>query len=221
MSFFGNTVGFASELADASLQKRVILPEGGRNLYDIDGVKPTTNRCTVNKMYMTTLGANRYDVSMTVRSTLAEGTYHCAQTAFPIRLEAGVSHTMSLTLEALVSGAVSFGFRKSSDDGDNNKILKRTIVTEAGKRYSCTYTPTEDVNAWLSVFVTDGTEGMMGEATFANIMVEEGAAATEYEPYYKGLSWVYNELQQREDQIDSLNEQVDSLYEIVNTLLEG
>ena len=70
------------------------------------------------------------------------------------------------------------------------------------------------MSVYFSVFVTDGTVGMMGEATFANIMVEEGAAATEYEPYYKGLSWVYNELQQQEGQIDSL-------YEIVNTLLEG
>ena len=61
----------------------------------------------------------------------------------------------------------------------------------------------------------------MGEATFANIMVEEGAAATEYEPYYKGLSWVYSKLNTQERLIDSLSEQVDSLYEIVNTLLEG
>lgn len=200
---------------------KTVLPAGGRNLYDIEGVTSTTNRCTVNKKYMTILGVNRYDVSMTVRSILAEGTYHCAQTEVPIQLKAGVSYTMSLTLEALVSGAPSFGFRKSSDDDDNNKILKRTIMTEAGTRYSCTYTPTEDVNAWLSIFITDGTEGMMGEASFSNIMVEEGTAATEYEPYYRGLSWVYNKLNTQEELIDSLSEQVDSLYEIVNTLLEG
>jgi len=218
MSFFGNTVGFASELADASLQKRVILPEGGKNLYDIDKVIPSSDRCTVNKMYMTTLDANRYDVSMTVRSTKAEGTFHCVQPELPVGLKAGVTYTMSLTLEEAISGVASFGFRNAAD---NNMLNGRTTCTEAGKRYSRTYTPAEDVSVYFSVFVTDGTVGMMGEATFANIMVEEGAAATEYEPYYKGLSWVYNELQKQEDQIDSLNEQVDSLYEIVNTLLEG
>lgn len=116
--------------------------------------------------------------------TTTAGTHKGAR--FPgMMLCKGVTYTLSASLSAFVSGAPRVGFRRAKDmaSGNKNSFISGTSVypTDNVKK-TVTFTPSEDIEAYLSMLVTDSTSDD-GDATFADIQFEVDTSATEYKPY--------------------------------------
>lgn len=173
----------SSGYVTGQITKRLIHRQGSKNLFNPREAASNSGSVQID-VYATLYGviAGDYPASYGLGiSSLAEGTYHCAQTG-PHKLKAGTAYTISAELTEYESGYVRFGFREA---GTNNILKCTPAITEAGA-YSVTYTPEEDINVYFTFFITGGTAAI-GKATFYNIMAEEGETASAYEPYYDSM----------------------------------
>lgn len=112
-----------------------------------------------------------------VYSTTA-GMYH-GMKSDAISLTAGTTYTLSGTATDITSGNVRLCVRKVSG---NTVLSNSTILFSETGSGSATFTPAEDVDVYVSVLVT-WTTAEKGDATFENIQLEVGSAATAYESY--------------------------------------
>ena len=165
--------------SDKEITNRVIR-SGGKNLYDINQVVPSNPSVTA---------VDISGESIRVYSTAASGAFHATKGNL-IQAKANTPYTMSVTVESVTSGSVAIGFRSgpgNANSNENSILGGRTTVTGPGE-YSKTYTPTEDMVIYASLFVTGNTSGETGDATFSGVMVEAASEKTGYEPYYIGLA---------------------------------
>ncbi len=98
-----------------------------------------------------------------------------------ISLKAGISYTLSYELISYVSGVAWLALR------DTGNVIKSSVTKTTPGKHSVQYTPTEDMEVYVSVFCT-GKDSAMGDITFRNAQLEVGSTATEYEPYKDGGS---------------------------------
>ncbi len=140
----------------------------GRNLVDMAAMY--TNRDSTNVEH----GENIIRVY-----TTANDTYQGARTSNMI-LRASVTYTLSAKLTALEKGTVRLGFR---DAADNSFLSDTSIIFSETGGQSVMFTLKSDTKAYLSALVTWST-AEAGDATFADIQLEVGASATEYEPFH-------------------------------------
>lgn len=161
------------------------IKSGGKNMFDVNQTVPSNTTNTAVEISENTVR---------VHSTTSSGSNHATKGNIFL-LKANVPYIMSATIDRIVKGTISIGLRSAKAQGSHsaNVVLKRASVTTTG-RHTVLYTPTENVEAYASLFVTGSTSGETGDATFSDIMVEEGSVATPYEPYYKGLSQLTAEL---------------------------
>ena len=138
-----------------------------------------------------TATASRSDVSLEITgnairvySNASTGTYHGVNFG-NMTLTAGTTYTVSLNMDAYVSGTVRFGFRYVSNSTFVSGASK--IGLTAAGAYSFTFTPSKDMEVYLSVLVTWNTEGETGDATFSAFQMEKGTSATAWEPYTGGI----------------------------------
>ena len=117
--------------------------------------------------------------SVRVYTTGDGGTYKGPRTpAFWIRK--GVTYTLSATLEAYVSGNARLGLRNSET---GTFLDEATVVfSSTPGTLTKTFTPESDEEVYFSMLCTNGTV-LVGDCTFADIQLEIGNSATEYEPY--------------------------------------
>lgn len=151
------------------------------------------NAGSAGSLTLSVLGKNLLDLTQHTASSnavieLNDGTMHVYTTSNgawlgarmqTLRLLKGVSYTLSAKVDSLVSGSPTLGFRGTAD----NKFLKRANVVDG--RITVTYTPDADVEAYVALLVVEGTAGM-GDATFSELQLEIGPAATAYRPYEEG-----------------------------------
>lgn len=155
-----------------------------------DGGSVTTTVCGKNlfcqddKMVPSTKNEVGYEINgnaVRVYTTVA-GTRAGIRMYDIIRLKKGVTYRFSAMVNGIVSGTPGLAIRNA----DTYVYIKRDAVSSAGV-LSFTYTPDEDVNAWLYVLCTSG-DSEDGDVTFSDIQFETGSAVTEYEPYKEGGS---------------------------------
>lgn len=164
---------------DAQLNERVIY-SGSKNMFNIASAKSNSSSASVS-----------VDGDTIRVKSLSAGTYHsCKSNVFKIK--ANVAYTISATVLDISAGTAVFALRLAVAHGGNNVnyIVKRETPKTTG-RFSFTYTPTEDLEVYTSVFCTYSTSEV-GDVTFSDVMVEEGEAATDYQRYYKGLEELTN-----------------------------
>lgn len=138
---------------------------GGKNLFDYKSYKSKNSNIEI-----TISGDN-------VRMyTTSDGTYRGLKYE-SFTAVAGTSYTGSFTLNKYVSGVMTFGLRNAS----TNSFLVSKKVTNTGS-YSFTYTPTENVEVYPSILVTNDSV-LSGDITFSKVQLEIGSTATEYTPY--------------------------------------
>ena len=107
------------------------------------------------------------------------GTYRGARTpTFWIRK--GVSYTLSAELANYVSGNARAGLRNA---GTGTFLNEATVsFGSTPGTLTKTFTPESDEEVYFSMLSTNGTV-LVGDCTFADIQLEIGNSATEYEPY--------------------------------------
>lgn len=108
----------------------------------------------------------------------SDGQYRSAKIPVGV-VRAGVTYTLSATVTEIISGSIVIGLRSMNSNSFLNK--SSIIFTEPGSK-TVTFTPDSDIDAYVSPMVTY-TTSEAGDATFANIQLEIGSTATEYEPY--------------------------------------
>lgn len=138
---------------------------GGKNLFDYKSYSSKNSNIEI-----TISGDN-------VRMyTTSEGTYRGLKYE-SFTAVAGTSYTGSFTLNTYVSGVMTVGLRNAS----TNSFLVSKKVTKTGS-YSFTYTPTENVEVYPSILITNDSV-LSGDVTFSKVQLEVGSTATEYAPY--------------------------------------
>lgn len=142
----------------------------GKNLYEIDTIISSTTKAVIER-----LGEK------TIRLYTLESASYVASKASFLLFRKGITYTISCNVDNIVSGYIAIALRNAT-----GMIQKSLRITTTGKR-SFVYTPTEDVEAYLSLFVTFDTVEM-GDATFSDIQIEVGSNATDFEAYKDGGS---------------------------------
>lgn len=117
--------------------------------------------------------------SVRIYTTGDGGTYRGARTpAFWIRK--GVSYTLSAELANYVSGHARAGLRNA---GTGTFLDETTVIFGSTPgTLTKTFTPESDEEVYFSALCTNSTV-LVGDCTFADIQLEIGNSATEYEPY--------------------------------------
>lgn len=118
--------------------------------------------------------------SVRVYTTGDGGLWKGARTpAFWIRK--GVTYTLSARLDTYVSGNARLGLRNS---GTGTFLDEATVVFgSTPETLTKTFTPESDEEVYFSILCTNGTV-LVGDCTFADIQIEIGNSATDYEPYH-------------------------------------
>lgn len=117
--------------------------------------------------------------SVRIYTTGDGGTYRGARTpTFWIRK--GVSYTLSAELANYVSGNARAGLRNA---GTGTFLNEATVIFGSTPgTLTKTFTPESDEEVYFSMLCTNDTV-LVGDCTFADIQLEIGNSATEYEPY--------------------------------------
>ena len=158
--------------------------EAYKGLVGQESVKITA--CGKNLFDLSTLAASHTDVTLVagensvhVSTTGSGGAYRGGRST-PFWIRKGVPYALSATLAEYVSGNARVGLRNTYT---NTFLTGASVVfgSTAG-RLTATFTPTFDELVYLSALCTDDTT-LTGDCTFANIQLEIGSTATEYEPY--------------------------------------
>jgi phage-related protein len=142
----------------------------GKNLINLDDLYlPNSN---------TEMSAS--EDSVRIYTTGDGGTYRGARTpAFWIRK--GVSYTLSAELANYVSGNARAGLRNA---GTGTFLNEATVIFGSTPgTLTKTFTPESDEEVYFSMLCTNSTV-LVGDCTFADIQLEIGNSATEYEPYH-------------------------------------
>lgn len=158
--------------------------EAYKGLVGQESVKITA--CGKNLFDLSTLAASHTDVTLVAGengvhvSTTGSGGVYRGGRSTPFWIRKGVPYALSATLAEYVSGNARVGLRNTYT---NTFLTGASVVfgSTAG-RLTATFTPTFDELVYLSALCTDGTT-LTGDCTFANIQLEIGSTATEYEPY--------------------------------------
>lgn len=158
--------------------------EAYKGLVGQESVKITA--CGKNLFDLSTLAASHTDVTLVAGensvhvSTTGSGGVYRGGRSTPFWIRKGVPYALSATLAEYVSGNARVGLRNTY----TNTFLTGAAVVfgSTAGRLTATFTPTSDELVYLSALCTDGTT-LTGDCTFANIQLEIGNAATEYEPY--------------------------------------
>lgn len=158
--------------------------EAYKGLVGQESVKITA--CGKNLFDLSTLAASHTDVTLVAGensvhvSTTGSGGVYRGGRSTPFWIRKGVPYALSATLAEYVSGNARVGLRNTY----TNTFLTGAAVVfgSTAGRLTATFTPTFDELVYLSALCTDGTT-LTGDCTFANIQLEIGNAATEYEPY--------------------------------------
>ena len=155
-----------------------------------DGGSVTATVCGKNLLDINIIEARRSTAverlgEDTIRVYSTDSNTNCS-TQTPLMLfREGVSYVVSCNVDSIVYGHVLVALRNA-----NNMIISNSGHIDNTGKVSFVYTPTKDAEAYLSLFVTFIT-AEMGDATFSDIQIEVGAAATEYEPY-KGTTATFS-----------------------------
>lgn len=158
--------------------------EAYKGLVGQESVKITA--CGKNLFDLSTLAASHTDVTLVAGensvhvSTTGSGGVYRGGRSTPFWIRKGVPYALSATLAEYVSGNARVGLRNTYT---NTFLTGASVVfgSTAG-RLTATFTPTFDELVYLSALCTDDTT-LTGDCTFANIQLEIGSTATEYEPY--------------------------------------
>lgn len=92
------------------------------------------------------------------------------------------------------AGTYTVSFDAKSKNNGNALVYSQSlgvskeiaITSNTFKRYSYTFTVSEEKSGWISVLIPSGST--VGELYVANIQVEKGSTMTEYEPYVGGIA---------------------------------
>lgn len=141
----------------------------GKNLIDLDDLYLPNSNTEMSES----------EDSVRIYTTGDGGTYRGARTpTFWIRK--GVSYTFSAELANYVSGNARAGLRNA---GTGTFLNEATVIfSSTPGALTKTFTPESDEEVYFSVLCTYDTV-LVGDCTFADIQLEVGNAATEYEPY--------------------------------------
>ena len=151
-------------------QESVKITACGKNLFDLSTLAPSHAGTAVET------GENSVHVS----TTGSGGVYRGANSE-PFWIRKGVPYALSATLAEYGSGNARVGLRGADDDTFLDGAY--VIFAAATGRLTAAFTPASDGRVYLSALCTDGTT-LTGDCTFADIQLEAGNAATEYEPYH-------------------------------------
>ena len=149
--------------------------------------KITITACGKNLIDPGDLYANNSKVEMNVSGdsvrvyTTGEGGRWLGANAPVFWIRKGVTCTLSATLEAYVSGNARLGLRNA---GTSTFLSEATVIFGSTPgTLTKTFTPESDEKVYLSALCTNSTV-FVGDCTFADIQLEVGNAATDYEPYH-------------------------------------
>ena len=151
-------------------QESVKITACGKNLFDMSTLAPSHAGTAVET------GENSVHVS----TTGSGGVYRGANSE-PFWIRKGVPYALSATLAEYGSGNARVGLRGADDDTFLDGAY--VIFAAATGRLTAAFTPTSDEFVYLSALCTNGTT-LTGDCTFADIQLEAGNAATDYEPYH-------------------------------------
>lgn len=142
----------------------------GKNLINLDDFYLSTSNVEMDVS----------ENSVRVYTTGDGGLWKGARTpAFWIRK--GVTYTLSARLDTYVSGNARLGLRNS---GTGTFLDEATVVfSSTPGMLTKTFTPESDEEVYFSMLCTNSTV-LVGDCTFADIQLEIGNSATEYEPYH-------------------------------------
>lgn len=142
----------------------------GKNLINLDDFYLSTSNVEMDVS----------ENSVRVYTTGDGGLWKGARTpAFWIRK--GVTYTLSARLDTYVSGNARLGLRNS---GTGTFLDEATVVfSSTPGMLTKTFTPESDEEVYFSMLCTNATV-LVGDCTFADIQIEIGNSATEYEPYH-------------------------------------
>ena len=142
----------------------------GKNLINLDDFYLSTSNVEMDVS----------ENSVRVYTTGDGGLWKGARTpAFWIRK--GVTYTLSARLDTYVSGNARLGLRNS---GTGTFLDEATVVFgSTPETLTKTFTPESDEEVYFSMFCTNATV-LVGDCTFADIQIEIGNSATDYEPYH-------------------------------------
>lgn len=141
-------------------------------------------RCGKNLVDMSMMTATKNGVvaeyaNDTLRVYTTVDTSYAGARSPVITLRAGVKYTLSAKVTDITAGNVRVGLRNASTNGF---LSGSSIQFSAAGSKSTSFTVSEDVEAYVSPLVT-WSSAAAGDATFANIQLEIGDTATEYERY--------------------------------------
>ena len=149
--------------------------------------KITITACGKNLIDPGDLYADNSKVEMNVSGdsvrvyTTGEGGRWLGARAPVFWIRKGVTCTLSATLEAYVSGNARLGLRNA---GTGTFLSEATVIFGSTPgTLTKTFTPESDEEVYLSALCTNSTV-FVGDCTFADIQLEVGNAATDYEPYH-------------------------------------
>lgn len=142
----------------------------GKNLINLDDFYLSTSNVEMDVS----------ENSVRVYTTGDGGLWKGARTlAFWIRKD--VTYTLSARLDTYVSGKARLGLRNS---GTGTFLAEATVVfSSTPGMLTKTFTPESDEEVYFSMLCTNATV-LVGDCTFADIQIEIGNSATEYEPYH-------------------------------------
>ena len=149
--------------------------------------KITITACGKNLIDPGDLYADNSKVEMNVSGdsvrvyTTGEGGRWLGASAPVFWIRKGVSYTLSAELANYVSGNARIGLRNA---GTGTFLSEATVIFGSTPgTLTKTFTPESDEEVYLSALCTNSTV-LVGDCTFADIQLEAGNAATEYEPYH-------------------------------------
>lgn len=149
----------------------------GKNLVNLANVSTTHSGVTLEQLE---------DESLRIYTT-TDGTYKGARLRENIWLLKGVTYTLSCEVTNITSGSIRVGMRhayaSNNPSVNSGQFISNAslLFTEAGYM-SVTFTPTRDIEAYLSLLVT-WSPAASGDATFKNLQLEINDEATPYEPH--------------------------------------
>lgn len=171
LSIYGRTTQNGTPSPDAPVALENVGSDGtidvtvcGKNLHNEESAKSINSTAVLEKV------GNAYRLYSTTAATWSSTQSNL------ISLKAGKTYTFSYELLRCDAGAPMLTLRGV------DYLIKASIDNKVPGMYSKQYTPTEDIDVYVSVFCTAGTEEM-GDITFSSVQLEEGDTATAYEPY--------------------------------------
>ena len=136
----------------------------GKNKFDVDSV--------------TAMGSAVVTKSGTKVSVSGNATYLSFSSSHYV-LKANVTYTVSCHIKPIT---IATGWTPCITIRNTSNQILELVYTSVETDTSFSYTPTEDVEVYVSGVIS-GATASAAECEFSNIQLEEGSSATSYEPY--------------------------------------